>query len=204
MKIIPDIDSIIIEYQIDDKEKLRDVLKEKVVGRSKQWHYNLWTNKLKKNPKIYHDNWVFRYALIRTSLDKKINSPAILIFLNDTLFDKTSVLRIKVRPSVFFIIFKTFYLSIFSLALFVVLFLTIKSLIAKQYIIFFIIFFTVLPFIIGLSAVMLHEKYAFYRSKIISTFEKLLLDNDIKLTKIKETRQKPWFIRKLTKNPEGM
>jgi len=189
MKIIPDLDSIIIEYQIDDKEKLLKVLKEKILGYSNHWHYSFWTRKL-QNPVICYENHIFFNSLTRNRLN--INSPALIEFPNNTLFNNKKQLVIHVKPARFLLVYKTLYVLVLWVFLFLLSSFGIKLFIRKEYAGFFILIFTMFPLLIGFLLHMFYERYSNYRTISILAFENFMSDNGIKFTKIKETRQKPW------------
>ena len=200
MKIIPDLDSITIEYQIDDKEKLRDVLKKNVIEDNSKWQYNLTGIYINDKLKIYYD-YVF-YNLDSFIGIRARKPSAEMSFVNNSLTSKDEKIIVEVKPTQFYLLIISFILLIFTFISSEIFYLFFNFLWNAHYLVVLYILFFIIPLLVGFVAVFYNTSYAYYRDKLINNFEKLLSDNEIKFTKIKETRQKAWPLNKFAKKPE--
>ena len=193
MKIIPDLDSIIIEYQIDDKEKLLEVLEQNLLSYSRFINRDLWKKTKQNRVEIYQ--MLIHKGFIPNNY-RWFTSPAKIVISQKSLTDKQPIINIKVQPTTFYLWGMTFRILIFFVLLSFFVFGLIKAIHLNQ----FNFLMAIIPLVAVLLPVLILQmhkyNYTKFRPLIIKSFEKIMTNHGIELQKLKETLQKFVLFRK--------
>ncbi len=189
MKLIPDFDTITIEYTFDKNyDKLSEVLKKNVFIGKPNWKYNLRGEGFSSIPKIRYDMFYHRGF-----------PPAIMYLLNNSLHNDDNKLLVRIQVRAFHLIRLGIGLMFFMFIFAGIITIFVEIIISADFFaIFFMLFFLLLIFAV-LMILVGHKTYAQNRDKLIQNFEKLLRDNDIVFHKTNELKENPTWLQKIKK-----